>query len=40
MKGPAEYAPGTKMSFPGIESDTDRADVIAYLRSLHPEKPE
>ncbi|GBQ10961.1 cytochrome C [Komagataeibacter rhaeticus] len=40
LKGPAEYAPGTKMSFPGIESDTDRADVIAYLRSLHPEKPE
>ncbi|MCE2563827.1 cytochrome c family protein [Komagataeibacter sp. FNDCF1] len=40
LGGPADYAPGTKMSFPGIASETDRADVIAYLRSLHPEKPE
>lgn len=39
LKGPADYAPGTKMSFPGIASDTDRADVIAYLRSLQPETP-
>jgi cytochrome c len=31
---PSAYAPGTKMSFAGIRSDKQRADVIAYLRSL------
>jgi cytochrome c len=31
---PAAYAPGTRMSFPGIPSDKQRADVIAFLRSL------
>lgn len=34
LKTPATYAPGTKMGFAGIASPTDRADVIAYLRSL------
>jgi cytochrome c len=31
---PSTYAPGTRMSFAGITSDKQRADVIAYLRSL------
>ncbi len=31
---PSAYAPGTRMSFAGIPSDKQRADVIAYLRSL------
>jgi cytochrome c len=31
---PSAYAPGTRMSFAGITSDKQRADVIAYLRSL------
>jgi len=31
---PAAYAPGTKMSFAGISDPQQRADVIAYLRSL------
>jgi cytochrome c len=31
---PASYAPGTKMAFAGIASDTDRADLLAYLGSL------
>lgn len=39
LKSPSEYASGTKMSFPGIPSETDRADVIAYLRSLHEDAP-
>ncbi|RFD18658.1 cytochrome C [Komagataeibacter melaceti] len=39
LTAPSDYAPGTKMSFPGIASETDRADVIAYLRSLHEETP-
>jgi cytochrome c len=31
---PSAYAPGTRMSFAGITNDKQRADVIAYLRSL------
>jgi cytochrome c len=31
---PKDYAKGTKMSFPGFKKDSDRADMIAYLRSL------
>lgn len=31
---PSAYAPGTKMSFAGIGDEKQRADVIAYLRSL------
>jgi cytochrome c len=31
---PGAYAPGTRMTFAGIPSDKQRADVIAYLRSL------
>lgn len=34
LKKPAAYAAGTKMAFAGINSDKQRADVIAYLRSL------
>jgi cytochrome c len=34
LKSPATYAPGTKMGFAGIANPADRADVIAYLRSL------
>ena len=31
---PKAYAPGTKMTFPGLKKPEDRAAVIAYLRSL------
>jgi len=31
---PAAYAPGTRMAFAGINNDKQRADVIAYLRTL------
>lgn len=31
---PAAYAPGTRMTFAGIKSAEQRADVIAYLRTL------
>lgn len=34
LKKPAAYAPGTKMTFVGIANPKERADVIAYLRTL------
>lgn len=34
LKKPAAYAAGTKMAFAGINNDKQRADMIAYLRSL------
>ncbi|HEX2939802.1 MAG TPA: cytochrome c family protein [Rhodopila sp.] len=33
---PSSYVSGTRMSFAGISNDQQRADVIAYLRSLSP----
>ncbi|MFL6548460.1 MAG: c-type cytochrome [Povalibacter sp.] len=32
LHGPDKLVPGTKMAFPGIASDKDVADVIAYLK--------
>jgi cytochrome c len=34
LTAPKTYAPGTKMTFPGLKKPEDRAAVIAYLRSL------
>jgi cytochrome c len=31
---PSDYAPGTRMAFPGIKNEKQRIDVIAYLRTL------
>jgi len=31
---PSTYAPGTRMAFAGMANDQQRADVIAYLRTL------
>ena len=31
---PKDYANGTKMTYAGLKKDQDRADLIAYLRSL------
>jgi cytochrome c len=36
LKKPSAYAPGTKMTFAGAADPRDRADIIAYLRSLSP----
>jgi cytochrome c len=33
---PSSYVQGTRMAFAGIKNDQERADVIAYLRSLSP----
>ena len=37
---PNTYAPGTRMAFAGIGSTQQRADVIAYLKSISPNAPE
>ena len=34
LRKPQAFAPGTKMGYPGLAGDTDRAAVVAYLRSL------
>jgi cytochrome c len=34
---PSTYAPGTRMAFAGVPSVQDRANIIAYLRSLSPD---
>jgi cytochrome c len=38
IASPKGYVPGTAMGFAGIQKDSERADVIAYLNSLsdHP----
>lgn len=40
LKKPKAYIPGTKMSFAGIKKETDRADMLAYLKSISPEAPD
>ena len=36
---PNSYAPGTRMAFAGIGNTQQRADVIAYLKSISPKAP-
>jgi cytochrome c len=31
LKNPRQFIPGNAMAFPGIQSDTDIADLLAYL---------
>ena len=37
LRGPDKVLPGTKMAFPGIASDEDLANVIAYLKQQKAE---
>ena len=37
LKNPKEKVPGTKMVFPGLPSDDDIANVIAYLKQFGPD---
>lgn len=34
LYSPKAYVPGTKMAFAGIKNDQERADLIAYLRTM------
>jgi cytochrome c len=34
LYNPRGHIPGTKMTFAGIKNDSDRANVIAWLRTL------
>jgi cytochrome c len=34
LTSPKTFAPGTKMTFPGVPDDSDRANLLAYLRTL------
>ena len=33
LKDPKGFMPGTKMAFPGVKGDQDRANLVAYLAS-------
>src|ERR1700759_1366715 len=35
LANPQQVVPGTLMTFPGLKDARQRADVIAYLESLH-----
>lgn len=35
LADPKGYMPGNKMAFPGLRKDDERANVIAYLKSLN-----
>ena len=39
LLNPREWAPGTKMAFAGVKKGEERADLIAYLRSITDEPP-
>lgn len=39
LYNPKQYAPGTKMSFAGIRDAQDRANLIAYMRTMADNPP-
>jgi cytochrome c len=39
LHSPRAYAPGNRMSYAGLANTAQRADLIAYLRSISPNAP-
>ncbi len=39
LKDPSAAVPGNKMKFPGVSAAGERADLVAYIRSLAPPQP-
>ena len=39
LADPKAFLPGTKMSFKGVSKETDRANLIAYMRQNHDSPP-
>lgn len=39
LYAPRDYAPGTKMTYAGMKNDQDRANLIAWLRTISPDAP-
>ena len=37
LHSPREVVPGTKMAFPGLDRDSDVANIIAYLEQFGPD---
>ena len=37
LEKPKEMVPKTKMSFPGLKEEEDRANVVAYLKQFSPD---
>jgi cytochrome c len=35
LENPKKFMPGTKMAFAGLKKPQDRADIIAYMTTLH-----
>ena len=38
IKSPRDVVPGTKMTYPGLKNDEQRASVVAYLKALSEPK--
>jgi cytochrome c2 len=36
LESPSVYLPSSKMAFAGVKDEKDRADLIAYLKTLRP----
>lgn len=37
LENPRQFLPGTRMAFPGLSSEQDRADVVAFLAQFDAE---
>jgi cytochrome c len=39
LKSPSGFIKGNKMAYAGVKNDAERADIIAYLKSISPSAP-